>query len=132
MTREEYMAFHESCCARMIETTRKKNADYTGGGADPFSNFTAVETWHIPTEHGFITRMSDKFARVSTFVKKGVLQVADETVEDSLLDLANYCILFAGYIRGKKAKATPTVTDLTSGESVVLTPPTKHYPPGVR
>jgi hypothetical protein len=46
--------------------------------------------------------MLDKVARVVTFVKKGVLQVKDESVEDTLLDLANYCILFAGYIKAKK------------------------------
>lgn len=103
MTREEYLAFHRECCERMVEITAAKNADYTSGSDDPFFNFTRVEALGIAsTEQGFLTRMLDKVARVITFVKKGVLRVKDESVEDTLLDLANYCLLFAGYIRAKK------------------------------
>lgn len=106
MTREEYMQFAQGCCDRMMVTTKKKNNDYSGGDPDPFYNFTRVEAvGFATTEQGFLTRMFDKFSRISTFVKKGVLQVSDETVEDTLLDLANYCILFAGYIRHKKQLA---------------------------
>jgi len=92
----------------MCEITAKKNADYTSGSNDPFSNFSRVEAVGITeTERGFLTRMFDKFARIITFVNKGVLQVADESVEDTLLDLANYCILMAGYIKSKREEAGP-------------------------
>ena len=103
MTREEYFEFHKNACKKMIETTQKKNADYTGTSGDPFFNFSRVEAIGIcSTEQGFLTRMFDKFARITTFVQKGVLQVADESVEDTLIDLANYCVLMAGYIKSKK------------------------------
>jgi hypothetical protein len=46
--------------------------------------------------------MVDKLARINSFSQKGELQVKDESVEDTLLDLANYAILLAGYIRSKK------------------------------
>lgn len=92
----------------MVEITARKNADYTSGSDDPFFNFTRVEALGIcETEQGFLTRMTDKVARIITFAKKGVLQVKDETVEDTLLDLANYCVLMAGYIRAKKLKHGP-------------------------
>lgn len=108
LNREEYMKFHREMCERMVVTTAKKNADYTGGSDDPFFNFTRVEAVGITeTERGFLTRMFDKFARVTTFVNIGVLQVADESVEDTLIDLANYSILLAGYIRSKKQKHGP-------------------------
>lgn len=110
MTREEYLKFHRDTCDRMVETVARKNADYAGQGEDAFYNFTRIETLGIAsTEQGFLTRMFDKFARITTFVKKGVLQVKDETIEDTLIDLANYAILMAGYIRSKKKRADISV-----------------------
>lgn len=107
MTKQEYMDFHEACCKRMVEVTRAKNADYTGTSVDPFANFTRVESIGIcSTEQGFLTRMFDKFSRITSFVQKGVLQVKDESVEDTLIDLANYSILMAGFIRSKRDDAT--------------------------
>lgn len=103
MSKQEYMDFHAQCCARMIDVTRAKNADYTGTSDDPFANFSRVEDIGIcSTEQGFLTRMFDKFSRITSFVQKGVLQVKDESVEDTLIDLANYCILMAGFIRSKR------------------------------
>lgn len=103
MTKEKYLDFHRSCCDRMIVITQMKNADYTGGSDDPFANFNRVELMGIATtEAGFLTRMMDKLCRVNSFVKNGSLQVNTESVEDTLLDLANYSILLAGYIRSKK------------------------------
>lgn len=103
MTRDEYLEFHRECCDRMIAITMAKNADYTSGSNDPFYNFSRVEALGIAsTEQGFLTRMYDKFARITTFVKVGVLAVKDESVTDTLLDLANYCVLMAGYIKAKR------------------------------
>lgn len=87
----------------MVEVTRVKNADYTGTDPSPFSNFTRVEALGIcSTEQGFLTRMTDKISRITSFAQKGFLLVKDESVEDTLVDLANYCILMAGFLRSKK------------------------------
>lgn len=103
MNKAEYMQFHRECCDRMIAITKAKNADYTGATDNPFANFSRVEDLGISsTEQGFLTRMTDKLSRIISFVQKGVLQVKDESVEDTLLDLANYCILMSGYIRHRK------------------------------
>lgn len=111
MTKKEYLELHQQLCNRMVEITKKKNADYTGASDDPFANFRQSSNFiqGIPqvTEIGFFTRMSDKFARVGSFISLGVLQVAEETVEDALLDLANYCILFIGYLREKRGWKPP-------------------------
>lgn len=106
MTREEYFEFHENCCKKMVEVTRAKNNDYSGASDDPFANFRLVEDgFNVATaEQGFFTRMTDKFSRIASSIKKGILLVKDETVEDTLLDLANYCILFAGYLRSKQVQ----------------------------
>ena len=107
MTPKEYLEFHKNFCERMVAITTKKNADYTGNSeeanGDPFKNFRLIETLGVcSAEAGFITRMSDKLARISTFVKKGILLVSDESVEDTLLDLANYSALLAAYLKEKR------------------------------
>jgi hypothetical protein len=92
---------------QMHEVTKRKNADYTGGGEDAFANFTRVESMGIATtEQGFLVRMNDKMSRIASFVKNGQLQVKDESVMDTLLDLANYSILMMGYLQGKKNLAS--------------------------
>ena len=104
MNREEYLKYHRECCDKMISVTEKKNHDYSGFGESAFDNFKIVEKAGVAsTEQGFLTRMMDKISRVNSFVKQGVCSVKDETIEDSLLDLANYSILMAGYIKSKKA-----------------------------
>jgi hypothetical protein len=106
MNKEEYLKFHEHCCTRMIDITKKKNHDYAGEGTDPFKNFRQVEHLGVcSVEQGFLTRMSDKMSRITTFVQKGILQVSDESVDDTILDLSNYCILMLGYIESKREKA---------------------------
>ena len=93
MTKEEYLQFHKTMCGAMVGITERKNADYTGTSNDPFGNFRKHG------ELGFLVRMHDKMARIESFVAKGFLEVKDESVFDTLLDLANYSILLAGFIK---------------------------------
>ena len=102
MTKKDYFEFAQKFFGSCVEISRKKNADYTGGSDDPFSNFTSIEVLGIKTEHGFLTRMFDKMKRISSFVENGELQVKDESVLDTLSDLSNYCALLAGYIKSKQ------------------------------
>lgn len=104
MTKEEYFIFAENFFDSCIEKSRKKNADYTGGSENPFSNLSAVEIYRIRTEHNFIGKMSDKMMRIASFVNNGTLLVEDESVLDTLQDLANYSALLAGYIKSKETK----------------------------
>lgn len=101
MDNQDLIDFADHFFSRCLKTMEKKNADYTPG-SDPFGNFTSVERFGIQTETGFITRMVDKMSRISSFVNKGDLMVKDETVQDTLLDLANYACLMAAYIESKK------------------------------
>ncbi len=101
MNKQQYFDFAENFFHHCVETSRKKNADYTGNADDPFSNFTSVETLGIKTEQGFLTRMMDKMKRLGSFVEKGELQIKDESVLDTLHDLANYSCLLAGYLKSK-------------------------------
>ncbi len=109
MTKQDYISFHEKFCSTMVEVTKKKNADYTGGSDDPFNNFRHIGNFvQVPgvdiVAAGFLTRMSDKFSRIGSFISKGELQVKEESVTDSLLDLANYSALLAGYLKEQADK----------------------------
>lgn len=106
-TKPGYMAFHSWCTERMKDITRRKNADYTGDSTDPFANFAVVSKVGVcTTEQGFLVRMCDKLMRISALSAEGKeAQVKDEAVEDTLLDLANYSILLAGYLRSRRARS---------------------------
>lgn len=103
VTKKEYMDYHETCTKKMVEITKAKNSDYTGIGDDPFANFRAIapnnSEWILI---GFLTRMSDKFSRLKSFVERGKFLVKDENFEDTCMDLANYAILLSGYMKEAK------------------------------
>lgn len=108
--KEDLLQFMTEFYDKNIEIMKKKNADYSAQSDLPFANFMALEgmagwTEDKVTEIGFLTRMTDKFMRIASFVKNGTLMVSDESVSDSLSDLANYAGLFAAYIEWKKRQA---------------------------
>jgi len=80
----------EKVLAEMAALHHKKNKDY-GTDEDPFANVRASEEFGIPDWLGSIVRANDKMTRLKTFARKRHL--ANETVEDSLLDLANYAVI---------------------------------------
>lgn len=115
MNTKEYLDFHKMMCNKMVKITAAKNSDYAGSDSDPFANFRLTETFGVTSvEAGFFTRITDKLSRIASFIKKGTLQVKDESVEDTLLDLANYCILFAGYLKSKRNNGDPNGTTTTA------------------
>lgn len=80
----------EEVLTEMAALHRKKNQDY-GLDDDPFANVRASEEFGIPSWLGGIVRANDKMTRLKTFARKRHLE--NETVEDSLLDLANYAVI---------------------------------------
>lgn len=105
MNREQYFEFHRAFCDKMIDVTRMKNMDYAGNSENPFSNFTVVEQTEVcSTLTGFLVRMSDKMSRIKSIVNSGKTHVKDESIQDTLHDLANYCALMSGYIESLKGK----------------------------
>lgn len=108
MNKQEFFQYHIEFTRKMLKISQQKNADYTGGDESPFANFTAVERNGIAsTEQGFLTRMMDKMQRINSYAQQGKLEVADEKVEDTLMDLANYCILMSAYIYGEANTSEP-------------------------
>ena len=78
-----------------------KNSDYTGEkGA--FDNFLMVERLGITSpEKGLLVRMTDKLCRISNLLENEA-QVKDESITDTLLDLANYSVILKCLIENKK------------------------------
>ena len=103
MPPDKLFAFHMKICNTALELMQRKNADYTNSANDKnpncFANFTRCEDMGIcSTEQGFLVRITDKLSRLSTFAACGELQVKDESVQDTILDLINYAILFVAYL----------------------------------
>jgi hypothetical protein len=79
-----------------LELIASKNDDYAGDG-DPFANFRMAEKMGLTTEQGIMLRLLDKVARLANVHKKGVATVASESLDDTLLDLANYTAILYAY-----------------------------------
>lgn len=74
----------------MRELHVRKAADY-GRGADPFANVRASSEFGIPAWVGVMVRAGDKLHRIKSFLANGNLK--NESVEDSLKDLAAYALI---------------------------------------
>ena len=75
---------HRDITKELLKTYKKKNADY----GDSFA--------HSLDKHGLIAaivRMDDKMNRVINLYKADEQLVEDESIRDTLMDLANYAIM---------------------------------------
>ena len=105
MNGKQFVEFHKATVLKMNEICKAKNDDYSGGAeVYAFNNFTMVEKKDVcSTEAGFLVRMEDKMMRINNLIKKGGKgSVSDESIQDTLMDLANYSILMMGYLESKK------------------------------
>ena len=68
-----------------------KKHDY--GNTDIFANFRLSELAGIPAWQGSVVRMGDKYARISNFIKKGEFKFKEESIKDTLMDMAIYSLI---------------------------------------
>ena len=68
-----------------------KKHDY--GNTDIFANFRLSELAGIPAWQGSVVRMGDKYARISNFIKKGDFKFKEESIKDTLMDMAIYSLI---------------------------------------
>ena len=76
---------------QMQDTHDRKRNDYAAD--DPFGNFRESERLGIPAWKGALIRLSDKYTRIMNLAAGREQMVKDETIEDTLLDLAVYSII---------------------------------------
>lgn len=81
--------FHE-LTRQMSALHAKKAADY-GAADDILCNFHRAERIGIEPWRACLSRLSDKWVRMEVYATKGTL--ANEGVEDTLIDIANLAIL---------------------------------------
>ena len=74
---------HREICEKLNEIYRKKNHDYGDSFGKQFEEYGLVSS---------AIRLEDKLNRFKNLIKNEA-QVKDETIEDTLLDLANYAIM---------------------------------------
>lgn len=80
--KDEKECIHWEICRELNETYKAKNADY----GDSF----ALVRKKYP--NAILIRLNDKLNRLETLMSGGK-QYVDESIDDTLLDLANYCIM---------------------------------------
>ena len=76
----------------MKATHDAKRHDYAST-EDVFANFRTCEMAGIPAWKGVAVRISDKFSRIMGFARKERLEVKDESIKDTLVDMANYALI---------------------------------------
>lgn len=74
---------HDGLCKALHNIYKAKNKDY----GDSFSSLRK----EFP--EAILIRLGDKYNRLKSLMKSGKAEVKDESVEDTLLDLANYCLM---------------------------------------
>lgn len=78
------LCLHKDFCDTLNIIYRQKNHDY----GDSFAKVRSV----VP--NAILVRLMDKLERLKTLLGKGEqAQVVDESIYDTLIDMANYCIM---------------------------------------
>lgn len=88
----------------MALTHAKKSQDY-GTDRDALTNLRNSEEFGIPAWVGTAIRMNDKMKRIQAMASKGSL--ANESLEDSFLDMASYAVLALILFRETQEKKSP-------------------------
>ena len=91
----------------IVAMHNKKQADY-GRTGDPFANVRASTDFGVDAWKGCMIRANDKMRRIQSFAVKGSLE--NESLEDSLLDLAVYSII-ALVLRREQVQQGEAVSD---------------------
>ena len=77
----------------LADTLQEKNLAY----GDSFTK--TMDNWGL---EALGIRLSDKLSRIASLVKQGKLKENDESLEDTLLDLAGYAVLGIKYLKEHK------------------------------
>ena len=84
MTSEQKILAHKNICDSLNKIYEKKNHDY----GDSFHQTFMEEGMAMPR-----IRLGDKLSRFKTLTLANEQHVKDESIRDTLLDLANYAIM---------------------------------------
>lgn len=99
-TQKEFLDFSKEMHDKAHAITSVKNTDYSPG-ENPFSNFEKLSglfgaDWPVKL---IVGRMHEKLDRITNFVVNGRSESNSEPLENDVLDLANYGIIFLAYTK---------------------------------
>ena len=102
---EQEIQIFKSYTETMANVFAAKRADYGPSTEETFKKFGPVS---------FLIRMHDKLNRLdSLFMKSSdAIKVKDESIRDTLMDLANYCIIALVELDKVDAEKTKSVKEL--------------------
>ena len=86
---------HKELCDGLHATYQKKNADYGDSFGKTYRELGIISA---------VTRITDKYNRMVQLAKGNEQKVNDESIKDTLLDMANYCIMTCMEIEGQEDK----------------------------
>lgn len=77
---------HQEICQKLNKVYEQKNHDYGNSFGETFDKLGVISA---------VTRISDKYNRLVSLCTKPEEErkVKDESITDTLLDMANYCIM---------------------------------------
>lgn len=81
-----FMEEYEKIVNETMELCKRKNADYGSSVQDTFEKFGDIS---------YLVRITDKYNRICSLLQNGKAEVEDESITDTIVDLANYCFLWA-------------------------------------
>lgn len=77
---------HQQLCDLIHEIYQQKNAAYGDSFGDTYKRLGIISA---------VTRITDKYNRLVTLSTNKDISVGDESIKDTLLDMANYCLMTA-------------------------------------
>lgn len=83
----------EATLKNMLETFIVKNSNYGNSVERSLDKYGLIAS---------LTRISDKFNRAENLILNNKNGAADESLYDTLIDMANYCVMTAVYIKNAK------------------------------
>lgn len=75
---------HKKICDTLNETYIQKNEAYGNSFTDTFEKLGLISA---------VTRITDKYNRLVNLATNPNVDIGDESIKDTLLDMANYCIM---------------------------------------
>ena len=81
----DFMVLYESIVNQMKDTCIAKNKDYGTSVQDTYEKFGDIS---------YLVRLHDKWNRINSLMEKGKAEVKDESIDDTILDMANYLLLW--------------------------------------
>ena len=77
-------SLHKEICGLLNKTYIAKNIAYGNSFGKSFKEFGIISA---------VVRLEDKWNRIKSLAKGAENKVEDESIKDTLLDMANYCIM---------------------------------------